>query len=41
MTEPPFLHEHADFGDLLRIVADRLSIDPVLVEKDYWLMHCL
>lgn len=41
MTEPPFLHEHVDFGDLLRIVADRLSIDPVLVEKDYWLMHCL
>jgi hypothetical protein len=30
-----FLHEREDFGDLLRIVADRLSIAPVLVEKDY------
>lgn len=37
----PFLHERDDFADLLRVVADRLSIEPVLVEKDYWLMHCL
>ena len=40
---PPrdFLHNHADFPDLLRIVGLELSVDPVLVEKDYWIMHCL
>ncbi|MDG1905395.1 MAG: nucleotidyl transferase AbiEii/AbiGii toxin family protein [Arenicella sp.] len=36
-----FLHEHNDFGSLLRIVADEKKIDPYLVEKDYWIMHCL
>ena len=38
---PEFLHQRADFADLLRIVADRDSITPTLVEKDYWIMHCL
>lgn len=38
---PEFLHKRADFGDLLRIVAERDSITPTLVEKDYWIMHCL
>ena len=36
-----FLHRHKDFPDLIRIVGEELSIDPVLVEKDYWIMHCL
>ncbi len=36
-----FLHDHPDFADLLRIVADNESIEPVLVEKDYWIMHAL
>ena len=36
-----FLHERNDFGDLISAVADQLGIDPVLVEKDYWIMHCL
>ncbi|MGZ3237310.1 MAG: nucleotidyl transferase AbiEii/AbiGii toxin family protein [Burkholderiaceae bacterium] len=36
-----FLHERKDFNDLLRIVADERSLDPVLAEKDYWIMHCL
>ncbi len=36
-----FLHNHSDFDALVRIVADEQSIDPVLVEKDYWIMHCL
>lgn len=37
-----YLHEHSDFSDLLAIVADKESIDqPCLVEKDYWIMHCL
>lgn len=36
-----FLHNHPQFADLVRIVAAELSIDPALVEKDYWIMHCL
>ena len=38
---PEFLHNHSDFDDLLRIVADEKKISPYLVEKDYWIMHCL
>jgi len=36
-----FLHNHAAFRDLLRIVAAEKKVDPGLVEKDYWIMHCL
>src|SRR6202453_4527030 len=36
-----YLHNHPDFPDLIRIVAREKSIDPALVEKDYWIMHCL
>lgn len=36
-----FLHNHKDFGPLLRIVAEEMKVQPVLVEKDYWIMHCL
>lgn len=36
-----FLHNERDFPDLIRIVGDEMSIDPVLIEKDYWIMHCL
>jgi len=36
-----FLHKHKDFASLLRIVADQMKVQPVLVEKDYWIMHCL
>jgi|SRR5579872_919783 len=36
-----FLHNHKDFADLIRIVAEEKGIDPALVEKDYWIMHCL
>jgi hypothetical protein len=36
-----FLHARGDFKELLAIVADQRGIDPVLVEKDYWIMHCL
>ena len=39
MTE--FLHERRDFTQLLSLVADERGLDPVLVEKDYWIMHCL
>lgn len=36
-----FLHNAPDFADLLAIVGSELAIDPALVEKDYWIMHCL
>ncbi len=36
-----YLHNHKQFPDLIRIVAEQKGIDPVLVEKDYWIMHCL
>src|SRR3984885_15273019 len=36
-----FLHNHPRFADLIRIVARDRGIDPSLVEKDYWIMHCL
>jgi Nucleotidyl transferase AbiEii toxin, Type IV TA system len=36
-----FLHELPDFQQLLAVVSRQRGIDPVLVEKDYWLMHCL
>lgn len=35
------LHTRSDFPDLIAIVAEQRGIDPVLVEKDYWIMHCL
>src|SRR5271154_5122999 len=38
---PDYLHNHAQFSDLIRIVGQANSIDPALVEKDYWIMHCL
>ncbi|WP_447969893.1 nucleotidyl transferase AbiEii/AbiGii toxin family protein [Nitrospira sp. M1] len=38
---PNYLHHHPDFSDLIRIVGQEQSLDPVLVEKDYWVMHCL
>lgn len=40
--ESVFLHEHSDFRPLLDAVAQAEKIsDPVLVEKDYWIMHVL
>lgn len=41
MPPDPFLHQHPEFPDLIRIVATQMTIDPALVEKDYWIMHCL
>ena len=41
MPQPEYLHIRPDFGDLIRIVARDMGIDPALVEKDYWIMHCL
>jgi hypothetical protein len=36
-----YLHNHPEFPDLIRIVAEQKGIAPALVEKDYWIMHCL
>lgn len=36
-----YLHNHPQFADLIRIVAQEKGIDPALVEKDYWIMHFL
>jgi len=41
MPDKIYLHEHQEFYDLIRIVADDQKIDPYLAEKDYWIMHCL
>lgn len=41
MPADPYLHERSDFADLIRIVADERSLLPALIEKDYWIMHCL
>ena len=41
MPPDPYLHERSDFADLIRIVADERSLLPALIEKDYWIMHCL
>jgi len=37
----PYLHDLAEFSELIEIVASERGIIPQLVEKDYWIMHCL
>lgn len=36
-----YLHNHAEFPDLLNIIADEMGVLAGLVEKDYWIMHVL
>ena len=36
-----FIHERADFKDLIEVVGNEHKIDPRLIEKDYWIMHAL
>jgi len=36
-----FIHELRDVEDLFRVISNEMSIDPYLVEKDYWIMHAL
>jgi hypothetical protein len=36
-----FLHDHPNFTDLIRQVAQAEHVPSYLVEKDYWLMHSL
>ncbi len=38
---PGFLHEHPNFVDLLRQLAQQTGTPSYLIEKDYWLMHGL
>ena len=37
----PFLHAAPEFPLLLGSLAKQRKLNPFLVEKDYWLMHCL
>ncbi|MBD3749854.1 MAG: nucleotidyl transferase AbiEii/AbiGii toxin family protein [Sphingobacteriales bacterium] len=41
MANIDYLHRHKEFPELIRIIAEEQSIDPGLVEKDYWIMHIL
>jgi predicted nucleotidyltransferase component of viral defense system len=36
-----YLHEHKDFPELLQVIEDETEILSGLIEKDYWIMHCL
>src|SRR3990167_10719783 len=36
-----FLHQHPKTKELFEIVADENALLPDIIEKDYWLMHCL
>lgn len=38
---PDYLHNHPEFGELLRAVDRQMKIERSLVEKDYWIMHVL
>ena len=38
---PRFLHELSQAKVLFETLANEMGIPPVLVEKDYWVMHCL
>jgi hypothetical protein len=38
---PSYCHDLDDFADLCRAVGGEKSIPAQLVEKDYWIMHCL
>lgn len=36
-----FLHQLPVFAELVEQLAQSLNVNPYLIEKDYWLMHCL
>ena len=36
-----YLHNHPQFSELVNILAEERDILPGLIEKDYWIMHCL
>ena len=41
MPPSKFLHELHDFKDLLLVTSGEKKILNQLIEKDYWIMHCL
>lgn len=41
MGSDRFLHELSDFDELIQVVSGEQGVAPQLVEKDYWIMHCL
>jgi len=38
---PDFFHARSDAGSLIDALASERGLRPALVEKDYWVMHCL
>ena len=36
-----YLHRHKEYRELILAAAEEKSIAPDLIEKDYWIMHCL
>ena len=38
---PKFLHELENAKELFAVIADEKKLLPAVVEKDYWIMHCL
>ena len=36
-----FLHDLPDVKELFEVIAKEKQVLPAIVEKDYWLMHCL
>ncbi|MFA5139071.1 MAG: nucleotidyl transferase AbiEii/AbiGii toxin family protein [Elusimicrobiota bacterium] len=38
---PEFFHERSDAESLIKSVADDSGLEEAVVEKDYWVMHCL
>ena len=41
MPSDRYIHELKEFSDLIQVVSTEKGIIPQLVEKDYWIMHCL
>ena len=41
MERDPYTHELDEFPVLIQVVSTEKGIIPQLVEKDYWIMHCL
>ena len=36
-----FVHEDRDFPQLLQLTSEEARVAPALIEKDYWVTHCL
>lgn len=38
---PDFLHDLKDADALFKLLGEEKGLLPAVVEKDYWVMHCL